>query len=42
MGIEFALNKNLRLTADADFSTAEVDNNKGSVRLLGIGLQYGF
>jgi outer membrane protein W len=42
VGIEFALNKNLRLTADADFTTAEVDNNKGSVRLLGVGLQYGF
>ncbi len=42
VGIEFALNKNLRLTADADFTTAEVDNNKNSVRLLGVGLQYDF
>ena len=42
VGVEFALNKNLRITADADFTTAEVMNEKGSVRLLSVGLQYGF
>ena len=42
MGVEFALNKSLRITADADFTTAEVMNEKGSVRLLSVGLQYGF
>jgi len=41
-GIEFAMTKNLRLTADADFTTAEVMDEKGSVRLLSMGLQYGF
>ena len=42
VGVEFALNKSLRITADADFTTAEVMNEKGSVRLLSVGLQYGF
>lgn len=42
LGIEFALNKSLRITADADFTTAEVDDEKGSVRLLSVGLQHSF
>lgn len=42
LGVEFALTKNLRLTADADFTTAEVMDEKGSVRLLSAGLQYAF
>lgn len=42
LGVEFALNKNLRITADADFTTVEVMDEKGSVRLLSVGLQYGF
>ncbi len=42
LGVEFALNKNLRLTADADFTNAEVNGDSGAVRLLGVGLQYAF
>ena len=42
VGVEFAMTKNLRLTADADFTTAEVMDEKDSVRLLSVGLQYGF
>ena len=32
----------VRITADADFTTVEVMDEKGSVRLLSVGLQYGF
>lgn len=42
LGLEFALNKNLRITADADFTNAELNGDSGSVRLLGVGLQYAF
>lgn len=42
LGVEFAVNKNLRITADADFTTVELNGSSGSVRLLGMGLQYGF
>lgn len=42
VGVEFAMTKNLRLTADADFTTAEVMDEKGAVRLLSAGLQYAF
>lgn len=42
LGVEFALNKNLRITADADFTSAELNGDSGSVRLLGVGVQYAF
>jgi len=42
LGLEFAVNKNLRITADADFTTAELNGDSGAVRLLGVGLQYAF
>jgi len=42
LGIEFSVNKNLRITAEADFATIELDGASGSARLLGMGLQYGF
>lgn len=42
LGIEFALNKNLRITAEADFTSADIDGDTGAVRLLGVGLQYAF
>ncbi len=42
LGIEFALNKNVRITADADFTSAELNDSRGDLRLLGVGLQYGF
>jgi OOP family OmpA-OmpF porin len=42
LGIEFSLNKNLRLTAEADFTRAELDDDTHAVRMLGVGLQYVF
>lgn len=42
LGIEFALNKNLRITAEADFTEVEVSGETAGTRLLGVGLQYAF
>lgn len=42
LGIEFSLNKNLRLTAETDFTRAELDDDTYAVRMLGVGLQYAF
>lgn len=42
LGLEYSFNKNLRGTASADFTTAEVAGDDGNVRLLSIGLQYDF
>lgn len=42
LGAEYALNKQLRLTVGADFTHAEFDGEKASVRLLSAGVQYAF
>lgn len=42
IGAEYSLNKQMRLTAGADFTRAKVDNDSGSVRLLSVGAQYDF
>lgn len=46
LGLEYALSKNVRATASADFTqaTAEFDgvSDSGAVRLLSVGLQYDF
>jgi hypothetical protein len=41
-GLSFALNRQLKLVADADFTSYDTGNASGSVRLLGVGLQYAF
>mgnify|MGYP006174555269 CR=1 FL=1 len=46
LGMEYALTKTLRLTADADFTEAEGElrgnSDSASVQLMSIGLQYAF
>lgn len=42
IGLEFSLNKNLRLTADADFTSAELEGDTGALRMLGLGVQYAY
>lgn len=42
LGIEYALNKQVSLTAGADFTRVEVDGESSAVRLLGVGLRYDF
>lgn len=42
LGLEYSFNKNLRASASADFTTAEIGGDDSTVRLLSIGLQYDF
>lgn len=42
LGVEYALNKQLRLTAGADFTRIKLDGESGSIRLLSVGTQYDF
>jgi len=42
LGVEYALQKNLKLSAGADFTNAEFQGDSGAVRLLSIGAQYDF
>ena len=42
LGVEYALQKNFKVTAGADFTNAEFQGDSGSVRLLSIGAQYDF
>lgn len=42
LGAEYALQKNFKLTAGADFTSAEFQGDSGAVRLLSIGAQYDF
>lgn len=42
LGAEYALQKNFKVTAGADFTHAEFQGDSGAVRLLSIGAQYDF
>lgn len=42
LGAEYALQKNFKVTAGADFTNAEFQGDSGAVRLLSIGAQYDF
>lgn len=42
LGLEYAINKQFKLVGTADFSSYDTGNQSGSVRLIGIGAQYGF
>lgn len=42
LGLEFAINKQLKLVGAADFTSYDTGNESGSVHLLSIGAQYGF
>lgn len=42
LGVEYALQKNFKITAGADFTNAEFQGDSGAVRLLSIGAQYDF
>jgi OOP family OmpA-OmpF porin len=42
LGLEYALNKQFKLTGAVDFTDYDTGNQSGSVHLLSIGLQYGF
>lgn len=42
LGLEYALNKQWKLTGSADFTNYETGHTSGSARLLSIGAQYGF
>lgn len=42
LGLEYSFNKNVRASASADFTTAEINGDERTVRLLSVGLQYDF
>ena len=42
LGAEYALQKNFKVTAGADFTSAEFQGDSGAVRLFSIGAQYDF
>jgi OOP family OmpA-OmpF porin len=42
LGLEYALNKQFKLTGSADFTSYDTGNQSGSARLISIGAQYGF
>jgi OOP family OmpA-OmpF porin len=42
LGLEYALNKQVKLTGSADFTSYDTGNQSGSARLISIGAQYGF
>lgn len=42
LGLEFAINKQFKLTGSADFTSYDTGNDSGSARLLSIGAQYSF
>ncbi len=41
-GLSFALNRQFKVVADADFTSYDTGNQSGGVHLLSVGLQYGF
>jgi hypothetical protein len=42
LGLEYAINKQFKLTGAADFTSYDTGNDSGSARLLSIGAQYSF
>ncbi len=42
IGLEYALTNELKVTASGDFTDAEVEDQSGGVKMLSLGLQYGF
>ena len=42
LGLEYAINKQFKLTGAADFTSYDTGNDSGSVHLLSIGAQYSF
>ena len=42
LGLEYALNKQWKLTGSADFTSYDTGNQSGSARLMSIGAQYGY
>jgi len=42
LGLEYAFNKQFKLTGSADFTSYDTGNDSGSARLLSIGAQYSF
>lgn len=42
LGLEYAVNKSLKVTAAADFTKSEFDGESYPVRLIALGAQYGF
>lgn len=42
IGLEYAINKAFKVTASADFTDVEVQDQTGGVKMLSLGLQYGF
>lgn len=42
LGLEFALNKNFKLTGALDFTEGEINGDSGDVSLMSVGLQYNF
>ena len=42
LGLEYAINKQFKLTGSADFTSYDTGNQSGSARLISIGAQYGF
>jgi OOP family OmpA-OmpF porin len=42
LGLEYALNKQFKLTGSADFTSFDTGNQTGDAHLLSVGLQYGF
>jgi len=42
LGLEYALNKQFKLTGAADFTSYDTGNDSGDARLFSVGLQYGF
>lgn len=42
IGLEYAITKAFKLTASADFTDAEVQDQTGGVKMISLGLQYGF
>lgn len=42
IGVEYALTKDFKITASGDFTDIEVEDQTGGVKMLSLGLQYGF
>jgi OOP family OmpA-OmpF porin len=42
LGLEYAINKQFKITGSADFTSYDTGNDTGSARLLSIGAQYSF
>lgn len=42
LGLEYGFTKNVKGTLSADFTQGEVEGDSGSLRMVGVGLQYNF